>query len=67
MNITLLNTDSEFELLFSDECLVDFSDEKRGIDECCEAVQFEVKFNYIECYYSEMDAEDEKKFRVPYA
>lgn len=49
-HITLFNADREFELLFDSEYLVDFSDEKTGVDESCEAVQYQVKFHYIECY-----------------
>ena len=39
LNITIFNRDREFELLFDDEYLMDFSGEKTGVDESCEAVQ----------------------------
>lgn len=64
-HITLLNADREFELLFDREYVVDFSNEKTGVDESCEAVQFQVRFHYIECYQLEVDRNDERKFHVP--
>ena len=50
LDIELFNRERELELIFDDECLLDFTSEKRGDDKCLQAEQVEVCFCYLQCY-----------------